>query len=328
MNVMDSFPAISVIIPTYNRYVWLHDCLMALAAQTCSFDSFEVIVVDDGSKDDTAQIVSEKFPFKLRYLRQTNQGDAAARNHGANNSRSDLLVFLDDDIIVWPGYLINIVKELSESPRRIVVGKEILWLEKENPFSQHSTTDLIHDVNEDSIEIPFVEVCSNNMAIRRDDYFEVGLMDALGFSGSSIWCDVDFCYRASNLGFSFWQNNQAVCWHRDYVALSLDNRKKRMREVAFRAATLFDKYPELKSHLPMFSDMVPIKWGEDSPRRVFRKVARSVSSSWPVLPALEGVAKVTSPTSNFSQHIERWIVGAQIFHGYRDGLYHLQTRIN
>src|SRR5829696_3704016 len=103
-------PTLSIIIPTYNRKDLLRETLNSLAQQTYPSNHFEVIIVDDGSTDGTAAIAAEAFPFILRYFWQSNQGDASARNLGAQQSQADILVFLDDDILVGTGYLTHLIR--------------------------------------------------------------------------------------------------------------------------------------------------------------------------------------------------------------------------
>src|SRR5688500_1576779 len=93
---------VSVIVPTYNRKDSVLRTLGSLSRQTLSTDFYEVIVVDDGSVDETAGIATQEFPFTLRYLSQENRGATKARNHGAVESRGDVLVFIDDDVTVSP----------------------------------------------------------------------------------------------------------------------------------------------------------------------------------------------------------------------------------
>jgi hypothetical protein len=169
------------------------------------------------------------------------------------------------------------------------------------------------------------------MSIRREGYLAIGMMSGLGFSGSSIWCDVDFTYRAHQKGFSFFRSPRAICWHRDYVAQSLENSTKRMHETAFRAAVLFQKHPELLSHLAMFDDKTPIAWGEDSPRLVARKLARRLASTRPALAGMEQAAgflnkKQISPA--LVENLSRWIVGGYLYQGYREGLRHIALTDN
>ncbi len=85
---------VSVVIPTYNCAAWLPSCLDGVFAQT--FPDLEVIVVDDGSTDGTAEALSP-WRERIRYLRQPNAGVAAARNAGLRASSGPLVAFLDAD---------------------------------------------------------------------------------------------------------------------------------------------------------------------------------------------------------------------------------------
>lgn len=321
---MATYPTVSVIVPTYNRVASLQDTLASLARQTLPADQYEVIVVDDGSTDDTARIRQLSFPFELFYSWKTNAGDAAARNFGAALSKAELLLFLDDDMVVGPTYLEEVVRAHASSRQRLVVGTAHLWLDESTvPCTCSMPPPIAHAAPE---PLPFVEVCSNNLSVRRDAYFTIGLMSNLGFGGSSIWCDVDFAFRAYQLGFECYRLPRALCWHRDYVARSLDRRAERMRAAAYRAAALFKRHPELPAHLPMFRDMLPIAWLEDSPLLILRKVARQLASTDAALDLLERLSARLPPSSDARRAIARWIVGAHIFQGYRQGMRDLAAR--
>ena len=91
-----------MIIPTYNRAETLEKCLKALSAQTMEKSGYEIIVVDDGSTDGTADLLAsltDRFPVDLKYLWQENKGPAAARNAGIKVSDGKILLFTGDDII-------------------------------------------------------------------------------------------------------------------------------------------------------------------------------------------------------------------------------------
>jgi GT2 family glycosyltransferase len=161
------------------------------------------------------------------------------------------------------------------------------------------------------------------MSIRREAYVRLGMMHWLDYAGSSMWCDLDFAYRAFREGYGFYRSTQAVCWHRDHAARSLDVYKKRMRTAAFRAVVLFRKYPELLPHVPMFHDKTPIAWRKDSPRVIVRKLARLVGSSRLALWTLESLAsslETRAPRSAMLPPVYRYIIGGHIYRGYREGL--------
>ena len=92
-------PLVSVIIPTYNRAVWLREALESVFAQTWS--DFEVIVVDDGSTDSSEQVVCD-FGDRVSYIRQENGGAATARNRGVEAARGKWIAFLDSDDLWLP----------------------------------------------------------------------------------------------------------------------------------------------------------------------------------------------------------------------------------
>jgi glycosyltransferase involved in cell wall biosynthesis len=321
--VLPTPPTVSVIIPTYNRKDLLRETLNSLAQQTYPSDRFEVIIVDDGSTDGTVAIAAEAFPFILRYVWQSNQGDAAARNLGAQRSQADILVFLDDDILVEPGYLTHLIQAHDMGHNKIVIGTWTLWPAETTPFSQRLYASPELDHTHTVTELPFRDVSSNNMSLRREAYFKIGMMQGLDFPGSSMWCDLDFNYRAYRQGFEFRRSTQAICWHRDHTVRSLDVYQKRVRTAAYRAVVLFERYPELLAHVPMFYDKTPIIWGQDTLRLIARKLARSIASSRPALWSMEKIVHVLEkryPASTLLPSLYRYIIGGYIFRGYREGL--------
>jgi glycosyltransferase involved in cell wall biosynthesis len=88
-------PKVSVVIPTYNRAGKVPGAIESVLAQT--FSDLEVIVIDDGSSDDTGRILSETFGDRIRYYAQTNQGASVARNKGIEQARGEWIAFLDSD---------------------------------------------------------------------------------------------------------------------------------------------------------------------------------------------------------------------------------------
>ncbi|HEY6445197.1 MAG TPA: glycosyltransferase family A protein [Acidobacteriaceae bacterium] len=88
-------PKVSVVIPTYNRAEKVGKGIDSVLAQ--SFPDFEVIVVDDGSSDDTGSILREAYGDRIRYFCQPNQGASIARNRGVEEARGEWVAFLDSD---------------------------------------------------------------------------------------------------------------------------------------------------------------------------------------------------------------------------------------
>ena len=98
---------LSVVIPTFNRAAILQDCLEALFMQDFPRQDYEVIVVDDGSNDETREIL-EKFGAKhknFKFYHQKNQGQGIARNLGIQRAAGNIIVLIGDDIIVKENFL-------------------------------------------------------------------------------------------------------------------------------------------------------------------------------------------------------------------------------
>jgi len=107
-----SAPVVSVVIPTYNYGRYLGQAIDSALIQASGDLTLEVIVVDDGSTDDTAGVV-ERFGSAVRYERQENRGPSAARNRGIAEARGDFVAFLDADDHWLPGKLALQLRELS-----------------------------------------------------------------------------------------------------------------------------------------------------------------------------------------------------------------------
>ena len=119
-------PLVSVIIPAYNRERYLSQAIESVLAQ--SYRPIEIIVVDDGSTDNTAQTII-KYD-NVRYLWQQNQGVASARNKGISAACGEIIAFLDSDD-VWPQDRLTLaVRHLHKFPESgYVLGKQIMFVE-------------------------------------------------------------------------------------------------------------------------------------------------------------------------------------------------------
>ncbi len=109
----------SIVIPTHNRVETLRQTLRAATTQT--YDDYEVLVVDDGSSDGTADIVAREFPT-VRLIRQPNRGPAAARNQGIQESTGEIIAFTDDDCVPPPDWLTRLADGYARHPEVAGVG--------------------------------------------------------------------------------------------------------------------------------------------------------------------------------------------------------------
>jgi GT2 family glycosyltransferase len=108
----DDPTSISVIVPVYNNPRDLRECLSSLTASACP--GSEIIVVDDGSTDNTPGVAVEAGARLFRLAKNSKQ--SAARNLGARHARGDILFFVDSDVVVMPGAMSRVVKRFDENP--------------------------------------------------------------------------------------------------------------------------------------------------------------------------------------------------------------------
>lgn len=167
-------PGVSVVVPTFNRASCLRGCLAALRAQSVPPDAFEVVVVDDGSVDETAEIcgrLAGEWPG-LRYVAQPNRGPAAARNHGIAVATGDLVAFTDDDCVPPADWLARILHRFATQPDLIGLGGIMVtpaaeWV----PLTHHS--DLTRPGDGDHARF----IGTNNAAYVRRDLVAAGGFD-------------------------------------------------------------------------------------------------------------------------------------------------------
>jgi glycosyltransferase involved in cell wall biosynthesis len=118
----------SVIIPTYNRAALLRDALDSVFAQ--EFTDFEVIVVDDGSTDETPMVVSS-FGKRTRFFRQDNKGAGVARNLGIRYASGDYTAFLDSDDLWFPWTLGTFAALISQYNRPAILSAKLIEFSNE-----------------------------------------------------------------------------------------------------------------------------------------------------------------------------------------------------
>ncbi|WP_020533008.1 glycosyltransferase family 2 protein [Flexithrix dorotheae] len=222
---------ISVIVPTYNRCSLLCELLNSLLHQSLLSHQFEVIIVDDGSIDDTQKTVKEfqGKMFNLVYLEQTNKGPAAARNHGASQAQGKYIAFTDDDCIPESTWLENAVEAISQPNIDGIQGKTFTDQRKVRPLTHQIDNQKGH---------PAVPTC--NLIVDRKLFLKVGGFDEeFPFPHNE---DADFAWRFKEIGNIIF-NDKVSVFHppRKESFLKLSKRMK-ILESEF---LLYHKSPEL-----------------------------------------------------------------------------------
>jgi GT2 family glycosyltransferase len=203
---LNSAPSVSVIIPTYNGARRIVNCLEALCTQVAGRRA-EIIVVDDGSVDNVAEVVS-RYPG-VRLISQSNAGPAAARNRGAAEASGDIILFTDDDCEPGVGWLESMLEPFSNSE---VVGVKGVYRTKQKQlmarFVQAEYEDRYRYMARFS-HIDFIDTYS--AAFRRARFSEIGGYD----TAFPVACaeDVDLSYRMSARGWKMKFQPAATVYH-------------------------------------------------------------------------------------------------------------------
>jgi glycosyltransferase involved in cell wall biosynthesis len=164
---------ISVIIPTWNRAARLANALQSVFAQT--LPAAEVIVVDDGSTDDTRRLVRSRFP-DARYIYQSNRGVSRARNTGIQAASGDWIALLDSDDHWFPDKLALQCERLHARPGYRICHSDEIWIRngrRVNPGKKHAK----YGGHIFRQCLPLCAISPSAVMIQRDLFDEVGLFD-------------------------------------------------------------------------------------------------------------------------------------------------------
>jgi GT2 family glycosyltransferase len=215
-------PAVSVIIANWNGAHHLRICLPSLLSQ--SFTSLEIIVVDNNSNDDSADVARE---FQARWLRlDRNIGLAPALNRGAALADGDFLLFVNNDMRFDPDFVAALIEPLKENTEIFATdGMQFNWDGSErghlatrltrNRPKGHSSTELVPGLyfyaETENHETPVFMASAACMLVRRSFFEKLHGFDdrlPLGYE------DVEICWRAWTRGWKTIYVPGAVCWHR------------------------------------------------------------------------------------------------------------------
>lgn len=245
-------PYFSVVIPTFNRLDMLLRVLDALDAQQGA-PEFEIIVIDDGSSDDTRKTLEKRASERqeelpaLKFRPQPNGGPGRARNHGVSLATGRFVVFIGDDTVPEPPFLREherVHRESNDDPLLACLGYTG-W-----PRGERATAfmDYINDYGlqfgykliKNGAIVPFNFFYTSNISIDRqlltDHPFDTTFPAA-------AWEDTELAYRLDALGLKIRYDASAVTRH--YHPMTIDSFAKRQYTVGKSGAIFFGKHPEL-----------------------------------------------------------------------------------
>jgi glycosyltransferase involved in cell wall biosynthesis len=214
----DSF-YISVIIPTYNRCDILEKCLAALHAQTLPAERFELIVVDDGSRDATTAVAArfreEIFGARLTYLKQSNSGQNAARNRAIAVARGNILLFINDDTIAAPDMLGEHYRCHEAHPAENVAVLGRVTRSRDIPWNIFATLHLDETYAqwEGRRELDWRSFITCNLSVKKSFLDKFGVYDeSLRYND-----DVELGERLSHHGLRILYNPASLGYHDHYL---------------------------------------------------------------------------------------------------------------
>lgn len=248
----------SVVIPTHNRSEKLKDCLQALFDQAYDRKQFEIIVVDDGSQDDTVSVLKKlqrAAPVPLYFFCQPNQGQGVARNKGVIEAKGDIVLFLGDDIIATK----DLLKEhdamhVSHPEESAAVLGFITWHPKLEVtplmrfmerggaiLGRFGGNQFAFDLLEGRETADYHFFYTSNISLKRP------LLERFKFDpwfAGYGWEDIELGYRLTQkAGLTLYYEPSAIAYH-DHP-MTFEQWKTRMRDIGYACPRLNEKYPEL-----------------------------------------------------------------------------------
>ncbi|MGC1512137.1 MAG: glycosyltransferase family 2 protein [Acidimicrobiales bacterium] len=209
---MEDLPKCSIIIPLYNRVDLTRSCLESLVEHTPP-STYEVVLVDNASTDETGALLSQLDGDVVIIRNETNQGFAIACNQGAAAASSDLLLFLNNDTQLLPGWIEPLLRATVEQPQVGAVGAKLIY---PDGTIQHGGVSIIqnrigglfggwHDHVGKPASWPDANVAKFRnavtgalMLVRRNAFEQVGGFDTRYWNGNE---DVDLCLALREAGW-------------------------------------------------------------------------------------------------------------------------------
>ncbi len=240
--------AITVIVPTYNRAQTLSRCLEALEAQTAPRNAFEVIVVDDGSEDETAEVFSRfsaSTTLNIEYIKQENSGQNAARNRAIKCCLGRILLFMNDDTIAAPDVIERHITGHRTYPGEncAVLGRVTVSPDLPPSLFAKLHLDAAYAVWGNTVEVPWKAFYTCNLSINKSFLLKYGLFDEdIRYND-----DIELAERLSHHGLRIFYDKRCLGYHYHY--LSEDDYVRLARLSGKTLAVWYRKSPHLKKEL-------------------------------------------------------------------------------
>ncbi len=271
-------------MPCHNRCEALRLTLEALCRQSVPGSDYEVLVVDQASTDGSRALVrSYAAPYTLRLIEQDGKyGISVARNAGVQAAESEFILLLDADLLADENLVDAHLARHAAAPEALLCGRVLPYLPAYTGFVDHiANPEAGLDRGTGNEPFAFYQAFGGHLAFSKAVFAHVGPFDPLlkGFE------DIEFAYRASQLGYAILNNARAVSYHNH--PRSPKERFEQARSYNRMLPIVFERYPELKGQIPGLSDFEPVNWRMDRGKRLINKLRVRVFS----LPAVQSGAQ-------------------------------------
>ena len=212
---IDAAPLVSVVIPAYNYAQYVEEAIQSVLDQT--YKNVEVIVVNDGSTDNTAGVVTPFMQYGVSYIYQPNQGAATARNRGITQARGEWIVCLDADDKLKPTY----IEECLKVPEADIISTAMQY------FGDRKG---VHNFSE---KPNYYDFCANNN-IHCASMFRKDVWQAVeGFDSNlhSVYDDWEFWLHATKLGYEVRTISKPLFMYRKHGTSKIDEAQARHDEL-------------------------------------------------------------------------------------------------
>ena len=201
MNLSKSGPFVSIILPTYNRERLLGRAIQSILTQT--YSNFEIIVVDDCSRDNTENIVRNFCDKRIRYIRhEENKGAVAARNTGIKAARGEYIAFQDSDNEWLPGKLEKQINSIKSAPPYFGVVYTSFWLidrDRKTYFPPSNLKQTEGNVHRAFLGTNFVD--TSTAVVRKECFEKIGMFENLPLLQEwGLWLRISrhYCFKHIN----------------------------------------------------------------------------------------------------------------------------------
>lgn len=178
---------LTVLLPAYNAGKYLKEAIDSMLSQT--YSDFEFLIINDGSKDETREIIESYDDPRIRAIHQENKGLITTLNEGIHTANGNIIARMDADDVCLPDRLELQMKFLNENPEYVLVGSEAEIMDKDGNYLMplipvgHSHEEIVAAIDD---KVPFIHPC---VTFRKEAIIKAGLYpaNALDFEDHLLW---------------------------------------------------------------------------------------------------------------------------------------------